>query len=234
MKKIMGLLLVTLLASASTQVSAANAAEVSRLKGNTWKFINSDLSGANFVDQHIEGAYIKNGNFDGLKGRNLRILYSSLLECKFTNADLREAQFIGINGYEEGGPGFLSSAEGGEGFLSFEGANLTDASFSRSYLAFANFRSVTFVNTKFYEVDLDRADFTNTHLIKVSFQVQYGKPLPSGGFLAGAKVKGALFTNVKGLSNKEIRSLERRGAVFETSPTGLIFAKKNQLNKRRS
>ncbi len=100
MKKIYGLLLVTLIASSTSQMKAANPEDVHFVRGwSTNRVNNRDLSGEGLRKVDLSGIWLKKANFRGADLTRVNFTGAMLEGAVLDGADVAGANFDRANVY---------------------------------------------------------------------------------------------------------------------------------------
>ncbi len=153
-------------------------------------FSEANLSGADFYDSILDevdftGADLTDANLNWADLRNATLQDVNVTGASFSRCDFTEAKMAGIN---------LSQSDMGDFWrINFQHADLTDADLHGLTLAKANFQGASLPGADLSGCQLEQADFTGADLQNADFE--------------NARLVGAVFRDVRGLSDQEARRL---------------------------
>ena len=162
----------------------------------------------NAQEDPFSSFFLKKGQRLDLRGTNLReadLSNADLSDANLRGADLRGANLIGAN---------LRGANLNGANLS--GADLRRANLSGACLREAYLRWAYLGGANLNEADLSRADLSRADLSKA--KLSEALALLRGAEMDWPNVRGANFTNAKGISSEQRKDLTARGAIFDQFP----------------
>lgn len=179
------------------QIYATASYQAKNLQGVN--FGDRSLTGWDFAEQDMRGAYLFSARLTG---------------ADFTNAKIQGAHFGGMETGALAAAQLYSTASYQAGDLSrldlrfrtvstwdFQGQNLTETSFYRSAALSANFSDANLESAELFEADLRGADFSDANLTDADL---YSAKL-GGADLSGAEIAGARLTST-GLTAPQLYS----------------------------
>jgi len=197
----------------------------------------ADLSGANLEGANLTGATAKGADFKKAVFCRTTISDADFSKANLSNTKIADAKWANVN---------LSDAEmrglEAERF-EFSKTNMAGADASESSWRSGRFESCKFLDAgfslahiedcEFCDSDLSKADFYGSDIRNLRFersrvnQADFSGSRVSGIEMEESDVKGANFRGVKGLSERELRSLKDGGAQVSSAVVRKLLRKRS-------